>query len=312
MDEHNSLSKLGNSSPSKLIRKVKPYNSVIHSNDSIDSSINGSRQDLNFSLPRMNGTLKEGAINPRRNKLPWGFEGYKAPTTITSATFSPKGGKFNKTKLISFIDEVQADKSKLPPAFKYTHVQDWTKIVKGNKGKFLKDKKKTIIADIADRKAALPDPTKYDNSPVKANLSTVRNAKKGALGIIGKEAKRCGFYDEALEEAGRSPSHIYKTDVSPVKPKILGTTIYKGKDFRVEPLTRKPSPAPGLYDTQAAFSKTQIKFSNIKFGRTKKEGFFEEVERASKRVPGVGTYKQIDFAYDKLSRSPKAIRSPRK
>ena len=285
---------------------------MIHSNNSIDSSINGSRQDFNFSLPRMNGVQKEGVINPRGNKLPWGFEGYKAPITITTATFSANGGKFNKTKLTSFIDDIQSDKSKLPPAFKYKHIEDWTKIVKGNKGKFLKDKKKTIISEIADRKASLPDPTKYDNSPVNANLSHVKNAKKGALGIIGKDAKRCGFYDEALEEAERSPSHIYKTDVSPIKPKILGTKIYKGKDFRVEPMTKKPTPAPGLYDTQSAFSKTQIKFSNIKFGHTKKEGFFEEVQRAAKRVPGVGSYKQIDLAYDKLSRSPKAVRSPRK
>lgn len=75
---------------------------------------------------------------------------------------------------------------------------------------------------------------------------------------------------------------------------------------------KKPSPAPGYYETDTSFYKTQLKFNNIKFSKTKKSGFFESVEVASKRVPGVGSYKQSELAYDKLSKSPKANKSFRR
>ena len=97
-----------------------------------------------------------------------------------------------------------------------------------------------------------------------------------------------------------------------VKPKTFGATIYKGSTGRMDPSPKKVSPSPGFYDTDASFFKTQLKATSIKFERTKKDGFFDEVERVSKRVPGVGHYKQADVAYDKISRSPRALRSIRK
>ena len=134
---------------------------------------------------------------------------------------------------------------------------------------------------------------------------------KMALGIIGKESKRCAFFDEAEVDGLKSPSHIYETNVKIVKPKIFGTTIYKGSTGRMDVSPKKTTPAPGFYETDASFFKTQLKFKNIKFAKTKKSGFFDAVELASKRVPGVGSYKQSELAYDKLSRSPKANKSVR-
>lgn len=284
----------------------------MRSNNSLDSSLTNTMQDLNFSLPKMNGLKIDDNILPRNKKVPWGFDGYKVPLTITSATFTANRGKFNKAKLTSFIDDVRTAKSKLPPAFKYKHITDWSKMVKGNKGKFFRNQRKTITEDIAEKQSKIPSPDKYETSPVKANLSIHKYNKKSALGVIGKEVKRCGFFDEAQEDGLKSPSHIYNTDVTKVKPRLFATTIYKGKNSRIEPIVKRHEPAPGLYDTQTAFHKTQLKFSNVKFGKTKKEGWFDKFEKASKRVPGVGAYKQKELAFDKLSKSPRANRSLRR
>lgn len=88
--------------------------------------------------------------------------------------------------------------------------------------------------------------------------------------------------------------------------------MYKGKNDRCEPVRKKNGPSPGGYDTQTSFYKTQISFSNVKFGIDKKGSFVDAIKKASKKVPGVGTYKNIDRAYDKLSKSPRNSRSTRK
>ena len=138
------------------------------------------------------------------------------------------------------------------------------------------------------------------------------NSKKLALGVIGKEPRRCGFVDEAEVDGLKSPSHIYNTDVKPIKPKLFGASIYKGTTGRSEVPQKLDAPSPGLYETSASFFKTQLRATGIKFDKTKKEGFFDEVERVSKNVPGVGHYKQTDVAYDKISRSPRTLKSIRK
>ena len=78
---------------------------------------------------------------------------------------------------------------------------------------------------------------------------------------MGKEDKRSAFHDIALYDGLKSPGHIYSTDVTKIKPKIMSTTIYKSTKDRFDINNRKPSPtSPCLYDTQASFYKNQLKF----------------------------------------------------
>lgn len=67
----------------------------------------GSRLDLNFSLPNVADAKSNDIMMPGKRKIPWGFDGYKIPPTVTSATFVTNGGKFCKSKLTSFIDEIK-------------------------------------------------------------------------------------------------------------------------------------------------------------------------------------------------------------
>lgn len=288
--------------------RKRQFRSVMKSNRTIDSSTGSA--DLNFSFPKMNHSRLD-MTDIRKQKIPWGIQGYRAPLTVNSSNMSANGGKFGKSKLTSFIDDIKKKKSKLPPAFKYNHISDWSKIIRSNQGKFKLSKKTTFTEEIGLRNAKLPSPTQYNVAAMKANISTLKS-RKGNLGVIGKEAKRCGFVDEASHDGLKSPSHIYNTDVTFIKPKLYGARIYKGKNPRVESLTGHVSPAPGVYNTSDSFRKTQINSSNIKFGKTNRSGFFEEAQKASKKVPGVGAYKNFDAAFDKLSRSPRANRSPRK
>lgn len=127
---------------------------------------------MNFSLPNVKNGNVHNVIPRIKRKLPWGFEGYKTPVTITSISLKGSGGKFNKAKNLSFIDEITKEKEKLPSSLKYNKLLDWTNLIKGNKGRFMKSPKKTFTEDFSSKKASLPSPDLYDPNPIKANLST--------------------------------------------------------------------------------------------------------------------------------------------
>ena len=123
-----------------MVRNEKQFQSVLTSNKSLNSSMMGSQQDLNWSLPNVREDRIKNEMISGGRKYPWGFEGYRAPLTITSATFEINGGKFSKSKLNSFIDEIKKSKEHLPSAIKYNKINDWSKIILGDKGKFLRTK----------------------------------------------------------------------------------------------------------------------------------------------------------------------------
>lgn len=73
-------------------RNDRQFNSVIHSNNSFDSTFDGS-SNANFLLPNVkNGSLNMNSTKGR--KVPWGFDGYNPPITISTMLFQINGGKF--------------------------------------------------------------------------------------------------------------------------------------------------------------------------------------------------------------------------
>lgn len=182
---NNSLSDIsvgsGPSPRNSLIKEVmqrngRPFRSVMGHNSSLSNS---SLRNLNFTLPNMTN-LK---YPQKSGKVPWGIEGYKIPVTLFSPSLQNQKGKFCKSKLTSFIDDVVKSKQYLPPVGKYNIIKN------------ISSQTKAVAVVGSNRNMSTPAPIRH-SSPIKTKSLIVKQKMK--LGIIGKEEKRFGFFDEAV------------------------------------------------------------------------------------------------------------------
>ena len=67
---------------------------------------------------------------------------------------------------------------------------------------------------------------------------------------------------------------------------------------------KKDGPAPGSYNVEEALRKTRFVEKKTTVGKCKNMSFIDDYAKKHKYSPGVGTYKEIDKAYDKISKSP--------
>lgn len=63
-------------------------------------------------------------------------------------------------------------------------------------------------------------------------------------------------------------------------------------------------PAPGLYNVEEAFKKTQWITRKPPIDKQRNSGFIEKFQKLHKHAPGVGSYVEAENAFAKLSRSP--------
>lgn len=63
-------------------------------------------------------------------------------------------------------------------------------------------------------------------------------------------------------------------------------------------------PAPGLYNVENSLMKTQWINRKPPIDKQKQTGFIDTFTKLHNLAPGVGTYKNAENGYDRLSRSP--------
>lgn len=89
--------------------------------------------------------------------MPFGFEFYKPPK-VERAYLKPHNTKMDKAKIQSCIQKEVTSKSFIPGA-SYNTTFDWSTMIKGDKGKFLKSPRLTVTEEIIKKKSkASPSP----------------------------------------------------------------------------------------------------------------------------------------------------------
>ena len=93
------------------------------------------------------------------------------------------------------------------------------------------------------------------------------------------------------------------------KNRTLKTKIVKDdKDQRFShKIPKVDGPAPGLYNIEDAFTKTQWVTRKPPVDKQKIVGFIEKFTKLHKHAPGVGTYQDFEKGFARLSRSPVTI-----
>ena len=113
----------------------------------------------------------------------------------------------------------------------------------------------------------------------------------------------------------QTPGHKYNHTAADklVKPNIRVAKIHKEAPKVV--IEKPKMPDPTTYKPSDAFKKTQLKgheTGTFKFQKNDKiVTYAEQVARSKKHVPGVGTYKNVESAYARLSTSPPTMRTRR-
>lgn len=88
--------------------------------------------------------------------------------------------------------------------------------------------------------------------------------------------------------------------------------MHKSSVSRMDKIKKDPNkPAPGDYNIEESFNKTQTKNLNYKIGSEKIRCFIDEAQKQKSFLPGIGCYKVSPKAYDFLSKSPQSIRTLR-
>ncbi len=84
----------------------------------------------------------------------------------------------------------------------------------------------------------------------------------------------------------------------------MSTKIYPPKKPRFEKLEKKEGPAPGSYNIEESITKTQWINKKAVVDKSQITSFVDVQAKLRKHNPGVGTYKEAENAYSKLSKSP--------
>ena len=81
--------------------------------------------------------------------------------------------------------------------------------------------------------------------------------------------------------------------------------MHKSRFARTDKIKKDPNkPAPGDYDANEAFRKTQTKQFSTKMEKHKIRSVFEEYAFRKKHVPDPARYAVTQRSYDALSKSP--------
>ena len=233
-------------------------------------------------------------VRTNLRKQAFGLEHYTPPKNERLLAKIPQG-KISNLKLPSFVD-VEVKKVGYVPGPQYQTTYDWSTMIKGNKGKFLKGKKVSSTEQILIREKDKPSPVHYRKE---------KSRDKVLGNYLQKEGKSC-FIDEAKYHGGQSPPANYKTiDLGVYKQrKEHVVTIYKSKFSRMDKLQKKEGPDPQTYKFEESFTKTQVGFFDQKIGKQKVPGFIDQAKRTHSFVPGAGTYKNVESAFNKICKSP--------
>jgi hypothetical protein len=81
---------------------------------------------------------------------------------------------------------------------------------------------------------------------------------------------------------------------------------YKGKPeaapkFELKP-KKKNAPAPGSYNVEECYLKTQYRSTSHSFMKEKGKNYIDLAVKSRQIVPGIGKYKETEKGYDALSK----------
>jgi hypothetical protein len=74
---------------------------------------------------------------------------------------------------------------------------------------------------------------------------------------------------------------------------------------------KSKGPAPGTYDIDNCYRKTQWKTNVFSWSKGKYKNYVDDVVKAKTFIPGVGKYKELDKGYGQLSRPPTSLQRRR-
>jgi hypothetical protein len=84
--------------------------------------------------------------------------------------------------------------------------------------------------------------------------------------------------------------------------------MYPDKDAKKPNRIEKiDGPAPGSYNVEESMNKTQWITRKIVLDKSKNTSYIDHVTRLNRHSPGVGTYKEVESAYNKISKSPPSL-----
>jgi hypothetical protein len=106
-------------------------------------------------------------VNSNLKRSPFGIEYYSPPKMERAYLLGPKNAKMEKSKLSNFADLEAKNKAFVPGPSHYSTATDWSKMIKGNSGKFLKSQRLTLPMEIMKNKEkGTPSPGQYENTEV--------------------------------------------------------------------------------------------------------------------------------------------------
>lgn len=156
-----------------------------------------------------------------------------------------------------------------------------------------------MIDDILKlKKLKLPGPGQYKVKEFKIPNVPKQNTDKGE------------FINNSKWYGMQTPGHKYKVNYDAIRAKTPVARYYKPKkeeSFSIKPKKTK-DPAPGSYNVEESFVKTQWPKNQYLFNKEKMNNFLDMVAKKKAFVPGIGKYKEVDRAYKILSRPCTSLR----
>jgi hypothetical protein len=86
------------------------------------------------------------------------------------------------------------------------------------------------------------------------------------------------------------------------------TTAITAADLKPK---KSKAPAPGSYNIEDCFKKTQWNNKVHSISKTKSSNYVDEAVKSRKHVPGIGKYQETERGYRALSKPPTSLRKCR-
>jgi hypothetical protein len=204
----------------------------------------------------------------------WGIDGYKVPNNDWSL-LKVKSSFWHKVKKENFMDQQARKKKEIPAPNAYVIKSYWSGQYSdggGHSGRWLKRDKITFIDEIIElKKFKMPGPGKYNVTKFKIPNVPKQNTEKGDF------IENCRWYGL------QTPGWKYKINWDSIRPKTPVALYYakKGEDGKIiRPVislkTKKTKdPAPGSYEMEDSFKKTQWPKKMFLFGKQKMNTYID-------------------------------------
>lgn len=208
----------------------------------------------------------------------FGIAGYHMPNT-NIITQRPRTTKFTTYNIPHFIDKY-AKSREFVPGPKYETIADWKSNFKA-RGMFSKSPRVTFTEGIIKETKLLeyPGPGMYqhdDGFAKKRGGSTYGSGK----GNGGHAEKVCEFIEEAKFMGTETPAPKYDVNYTRVDADLKYARIKPSKVSRMDKIEKNPNkPAPGDYNMEESYSKTQTIQKIHKIGGEKIRCFIDEFAR---------------------------------